>query len=173
MALLYPTTQSAAVSEVRAIINEPTASFWNDTEIQNWLKLGCIELSTKGLCYEVLGTITLASGTFLYGTFACLGSSNITIANAVVQIYSAVVVVSSAYRGLRQIHPRMLGNVLDGASTGPLKYFYRWGGKFAIHPAGCVSGAKVSLHFSRKTDDVTLIPDEWRFLACKYAAARC
>lgn len=61
-------TEATATTEVRALLNEASAYFWSDTEIQNWLKQGCLDWCEKSLGLIREDTITLATSTYKYTT---------------------------------------------------------------------------------------------------------
>jgi len=59
-------TLTTATTEVRQLINEETTGFWSDTEIQNWIKMGCIDTSTKTQCVKHRDYFALATDTQVY-----------------------------------------------------------------------------------------------------------
>jgi hypothetical protein len=41
-------TLSQATTEVRSLLNEPTAIFWTDAQIQSWINQGCQDVARRG-----------------------------------------------------------------------------------------------------------------------------
>jgi len=54
------------LTEVRNILNEPAALFWSDDEINEWIDQAAVDISSKAMCVEASGALTLASGTLEY-----------------------------------------------------------------------------------------------------------
>ena len=55
-------TLAQAITEVRALLNEDTASYWSDTNITSWIQQGCLDFTEKSLLLVCKDTITLATG---------------------------------------------------------------------------------------------------------------
>lgn len=170
---IHVTTLAEAIAEVRRLLNEPTANFFSDDEITNWIKEGCVNLSTNSLCLEAQETITLVADTLSYA--ALDGPIDVTV---IAKIYNILYHDgSNAYYGLSQIHPIQASHINDGDNTpGAPKYFFHFAGKIGVLPltsAAIVTGGGELLVFcSKMTDDITLIPDHFQNLVIDFAMTR-
>jgi len=151
-------TKENILDEVRNILNEPSALFWSDDEINEWIDQAAVDISSKAMCVEASGTITLASGTLEY-----------TEPTDCIKVYAVVY----SNRGLLKIHPRQLARITATASGAP-QYYYHFGGKIGIYPVpgASESGGSVTILYSQETDDITDVPDEYQPYAILFAAAR-
>jgi hypothetical protein len=80
-ALTLPYSATEALQQVRVLLNEPTASFWTDEELNNFIIEGVIDISSRGLAYEKRDSIILAASTLEYTGMGYIGvalPSNIT-----------------------------------------------------------------------------------------------
>ena len=78
-------TAAEALQMVRALLNEPTASYWTNDEINKWIQEAVMDITTKTLCYEKSDDITLAATTRVYGT---IGTSDSV--DDVLKIYGCI-----------------------------------------------------------------------------------
>jgi len=113
-------TLSQAVAQVRYLLNEPTAGFWTDTEIESWLGQAAADISTKTLCTTAEGTITLATSQMKYTSSDSAWLDDLIRAEVV--WYSS----GTGTRGLQRIQPHMFGHV-QNKDAGPTRYFYEDG----------------------------------------------
>lgn len=153
-------TKSDILTEVRALVNEPTATMFSDSEINSWIDQAAIDISTKALCYEQTEDITLATDTMEY-----------TPSTAdVLKIYAAHYNNS----GLIRIHPKAVAHITSVSSGAPV-YWYEHHGKVGFYPvpSASESGNTVTIMFSSETDDITDIPDEYQPLAILFVASKC
>ncbi|MHA2064407.1 MAG: hypothetical protein ACXABY_08510 [Candidatus Thorarchaeota archaeon] len=164
-------TLSNATTEVRYAINEATALFWSDTEIENWIKEGCRIFSSKTLMVEDTQDITLVANQLSYavGDHAWIGDA--------MEIYSAIYDDgSNKYKGLIKIHPRQLGNLASFTSGDP-KYFCSHDRKVYIWPlttaAIVTAGGLVTTLHAKETDAIADITDEFQHLPIIYAVGKC
>ena len=90
-ALTIPYSATEGLQQVRSLLNEPTASYWTDAELNQWIQEATIDISTKTLCFENNGEISLVSTPVLtYGdlprytndTFAFVDSNPDTITDS-------------------------------------------------------------------------------------------
>lgn len=161
---IIPVDLAAAVTAVRSAINEATASFWSDAEIQNWIKLGVLNLTTFGQAYEATGSITLVAATMEY--------SVPTDMKAVVA--ALYVPAAGSYNALLKIKPEQINSLRVDAVTGPPQYFYHFAGKIGLWPVPTATEAAktVSCYGYKATDDITLLSDEFQAAAIEYAVAQ-
>jgi len=159
----YPTTVAAAVTAVRANLNEATASFWSDVEIQNWILLGCVHLCTIGLALENNANVTLANGTLEY-----------SVPTGVKRIFAAIYNGGSgAYYPLIKINLRQFRHVQSSGISGQPVYFYSFAEKVGFWPVPGASQASktVAVYGYKVSDDLTEIPREFRPAVIEFATA--
>jgi hypothetical protein len=152
------------------VLNESTAIFWSDTQIENWIKEGVVTFSSKTLMVEETGSITLATGTLKYT------SSEASFLSAMLEPYSVIYDDgSNGYKGLIKVHPRQIGN-LATRTTGPPKYYAQHDRNLYVMPltsaAVVTAGGVLSVLYSKITEDITAITDEYQHLPIIYAIAK-
>jgi len=163
-------TLSDAITQVRGVLNEATASFWTDAEITYWIQEGCRDFSSKTLMVEAEDDITLVAGQLSYD------STDEPFIATVIEPYAAIYYTNAGdYKGILKTHPRKLGNLHKFTAGTPLFYtlhnrkIYVWPLTTATEVA---AGAKINLLYSKVTDDVTEITDEYQHIPIIYAMAR-
>ncbi len=163
-------TEETARNQVRAILNEATASMWSDAEINAWLSEASIDISVRTGCYQFSDQVTLVTGQLEYTTLVTLGANGVSGA---VVVWGMIYEGSENYLGLKRIHPSMI-STLPHMAPGTPKYFYHFADKIGILPlaSSAVSGDTVRFYFSKETDDITAIPDEYQPATFLYAASR-
>ena len=164
----YSTTEARKM--VRSLLNEPTAAYWSNDEIDKWIQEGCIDITTKTLCYEKSGDITLVSTPVL--TYGGVGSDSI---DDMAKIYGAVYYDNTnTYRGLIKVHPRQILH-LPQVDAGEPYYWYHFGDMFGIFPVsnGAVVTAvgKVKVFYSMADETITNLPYYYQLLALIYAVS--
>lgn len=164
----YTTTE--ARQQVRILLKEPTALYWTNDEIDKWIQEGCIDITTKTLCYEKSGNITLVSTPVL--TYGGIGSDSI---DDILKIYGAVYYdTTNTYRGLMKIHPRQIQH-LPEATAGPPFYWYHFGDMFGIFPvsnaAVVTAVGKVKVFYSMADEVITNLPYYYQLPAIIYAVS--
>lgn len=164
-------TLNAAIQEIRNTLNEPTAVFWTDTEITDWIKEGTRIFSSKTLLNESVQVIDpLVANQIIYT------SADETWIATLLEPYAALYLDGSdGYKGLIKIHPRQIGNV-SLTTAGPTKYYCMFGQNIYIFPrpsATEAGTATLSMLVALETDDITDISDEWQHLSILYAIAKC
>lgn len=163
-------TLATAVTEVRALINEATASYWTDSELQEWIKQGCLDWCEKTLLLTKDDTITLATDTYSYTTS---GSSYID---------SAHMVTYAEYNNValqRVSQEQMRGhNAMKLASDPAPKYYTEtWDGTdlavlIGPTPSATYNGQTVTVEFAMVTDDITELPYQFQQHVFLYAASK-
>lgn len=163
-------TTETAVTQVRSILNEATAVFWTDDELQNWLAEGTLLFSTISLCVEADDELTLVANQLRYDS----GDESF-IAN-VVELYGAYYNdQSNNFAGMIAAHPRMLGH-LDTFTAGDPKYIMLHNHNIYIWPlttaAIVTAGGTVQVLYSKATNDIEDLPDEFQLYPIIYAEAK-
>jgi len=172
-AISLPYSAAEALVQVRALIGEPTAGFWSDEELNNWVIEAAVDISTKTLCYEHKNTLALIANQLEYTDFLAAPTTN-GIAQ-VVKVYTCIYDDgSNGYRGLNKIHPRMIQH-LPQATPGPPYYYYHFGGKLGFFPLPTAIEAALTgpiiVNCSLVADAITDLPDHYQQFAIVYAAA--
>ena len=164
-------TLANAITEVRDILNEPTAAFWTDSQITKWIQEGCRIFSSKTLLVEDTQVLDPPIANTLVYT-----STEETWIGDVLEIYAAIYDDGSqGYKGLIKIHPRQLGN-LATRTAGPPKYYCFHDRSIYVWPlpsAAVIASGQISFLFAKETDDITAIADEYQHLPVIYATAKC
>jgi hypothetical protein len=149
---------AAVVTAVRSLVNEPAEVLASDTEIQNWIKQAAVDISTKALCYETIGALTLVAGTM-----------EIAKPTDCLKVYA----IYHNGKGIMKIHPRQIAHLGTVASGTPL-YWYEFGGYLGFYPvpdAGAAAATTKGL-YSKETNDITVIPETYQPLAVLFAASK-
>src|SRR4030042_565894 len=72
-------TRTACRTRVRTMLNEPTARFFTDAEINSWIDDGVRDISIKTFCYTIIGTaFSTTSAVSTYDFPTTLNTSNIS-----------------------------------------------------------------------------------------------
>lgn len=164
-------TLATSIVEVRNILNEKNAVFWTDTEISDWIKEGTRIFSSKTLMVEDTQIIDpLIEAQLSYSI------SDETWIGDMIEPYSAISFNgTNKYKGLMKIHPRQIGNLALG-TAGPPKYYCMHDRKLYIFPltsaAVVALGTTITFLYSKETEDITDITDEYYHLPIVYASAR-
>jgi hypothetical protein len=162
--MAYTLTQ--AVQEVRYLLNEPSASFWTDTEIEGWIQQAAMDISVKTLCTTKEGTITLVQNQMRYT------STDETWLEDLIKSEVVWFDFGTGTRGLQRVEPHMFGH-LQVKSAGEPRYFYEDGKKFFIWPKpdATASGKDLSIIYSTTTNDITELREEYQQLTFLYATS--
>lgn len=153
-----------AVLAVRSIIKEPTAIIWTDTQLENLIKEGCVDICAKTLCYETITDVALYDNIIEY-----LQPSNCIKVRGCT-FYDSIAVT---YRGLQKIHPKQISHL--GHTAGDPYFWYHFGGRIGILPVPdnveAAGADKVYVYHSATTETITNLPGKYREFAVNYAAA--
>ena len=151
-------TKANIHTEIRVLLNEVATGFFLDTQIDNWIDQAAIDISSKALCYEASGEITLVQGQLDY---------------AVPTDCIKVVACQFANKGLMRIYPWQIGHISD-TIAGPPQFYYDFATKIGIWPLcdTASNGKKVTVLFSKKTDDITKIVDQYQPYGILYGLYR-
>jgi hypothetical protein len=172
-AISLPYSAAEALTQVRALIGEPTAQFWSDEELNNWVIEGSVDISVKALCFEHKNTFALVADQLEYTDFLAAPTTN-GIAQ-VIKVYTCIYDDNSdGYTGLTRIHPRQIQHLTE-STAGPSKYYYHFGGKIGIFPLPTATEAALTgpiiVYCSLVADAITDLPDHYQQFAVIYAAA--
>lgn len=162
---------ATATTEVRALINEATADYWSDSEIQEWLKQGTISIATKLLSAESEDTVTLDGTTpkWVYSS-----SEEAWLANLLMIKTAYYTDASGNVYGMQRIKPEQFGHTQEFQTAGRPKYFYESNHKLYVwpKPSATENGQTITILNSYETDDITNLRDEHQPIAFLYAAAK-
>ncbi len=161
-----PNSLSDALKQLRYLLNDTDTSFYDykDPELENWLKEGSVDVSSKTLCVEAIDTtaVTLVAGKKEYAQPADC-----------VKVFACVYTGETTDRGVSRIHPRMLSHI-EYKDVGPPKYYYHFGSKIGVWPKPTESekGKTCHVYFSKVTEDITELPDEYQIAPILYALSQ-
>jgi hypothetical protein len=158
------------ITQVRGFLNEATAAFWTDAEITYWIQEGVSDFSSKTLMIEADDDITLSASQLSYS------SADAAFLATIIEPYAVIYnnTAGATFTGLMKVHPRKLGNLLK-ATPGKPAYYALHNRKLYIWPlasaAEVVAGATVTVLYSKVTNDITEIEDEYQHIPLLYAKA--
>jgi len=169
-ALTIPYDASEALQQVRSVINEVTADFWTDEQINNWVIEGSALFSTLTHCFKTTGDITLVAGTFEYSTFG----ASISVAT-IIKLHAATYYTAASEQvGLVNVNPRVFGRN-DFEEPGPTQGYCLFGNKILITPTPTATEVtatgKVKLFYSKIASGIGDIPDHLQIYIIHYAIA--
>lgn len=163
-------TTAEAKGQVRSLLNEPTASYWTDAEIDLWIQEATMDISVKTLCVEKKNTIALVTNTLEYTT---LESGSVSI-GTVVKVHAIIYNDdSTVHKGLVKIHPRAIAHLPDIAASGVPSYYYHFAeriGFFPIPSAG-ENGDSPIVYYSARDETITNLPYYYQLAAIYYAVS--
>ena len=145
-------------TEVRAILNEATAIFYTDGQIDQWLQHGARDISMKTRCFETDATIAVVNATLTYAEpTGCL--------------YVLGVLNAATGLALAKSAPWKMGHMIDTASSAVPLYWFHFNEKIWLTPLASGSSTLTVL-YAQTTETVTDIPDQFRWMLIDYAASR-
>lgn len=159
-------TATTILAEVRALLNESTGAFWSDSEINEWVKQGCLDISTKVHAYVTEQTVTLNTAQFKY-----VVGDEAWIAN-LVRIKHAWWKDAANARGIPRMEFEQLGHQ-QANSAGEPRWFLEERQMIWIWPVPSASENATKLYClaSQATDAIANIRYEYQPLVALYAAA--
>jgi hypothetical protein len=161
-------TLAQSVTKTRELLNEDTASFFSDTEIQGWIQEGSIFVSSKLLSAITYDTITLVQDQYTY-----TASDHSWIGDCLKPKY-ALYIDSTGPQSLQHVDPDKFGHI-DRVDSEPSYYHYdSFRRAFYILPTpdSTVDSEVVGVVYSYETNDVTNLKDEHQPLVWLYATSR-
>lgn len=165
--ITYPLMAAEALQEVRVLINESTAGFFSDEEINNWVIVGAADVALKGLGVIKQDTITLATGTMTYTAMTTAGVGGVaTMLRVIAANYD------TALTGLTRVNPLMLTH-LESSDAGPPGYYYHLNTIFGVFPApAAAQNTKlVTVWYSGAATDISDLPNHHQHFVLWYAAS--
>lgn len=161
-----PDSLSEVLTEVRAIIKEPTELFWRDTEINNWAKEGVVDICAKTLCYKAIDSSQAFTNSMIEYPVPTLAFKILSC-----EFYDSQASPVS-YRGLIRIHPRQIQHETPFEPGDP-GYWYHFADRIGIYPvpASTNGSDRLIIHYALTTDDITNLPDRFQTFVIYYAAA--
>jgi len=161
-------TLATSVTQVRSLLNEDSASFWSDTEIENWIKEATIDIASKLLSAESEDDITLIASQWIYTSSDEAWLEFLLKSKAA--YYDGG---SNAIKGMQRIDMQKMGHT-DVNTAGVPRYFFENNRAFYIWPppAAAQANKTITVINAYETDDVTDLRDEHQPLTFLYAAAR-
>lgn len=162
-----------ATTEVRDHLNEASAVFWSDAQLQRWIKEGTRIVASKVLACEADDSCTLIANNLIYNSST--GAGYTWIADCIEPYAAYYDDASNNYKGLIKVHPRELGNVATFTAGDP-KYYCLHNRNLYIWPlttaAIVTAGGLVMFLYAKETDDITELKDEFQHLSITYAVAK-
>jgi hypothetical protein len=162
-------TLATLTTSVRQLLNEAVASFWTDTEIQEWIKQACIDISTKTLCVKHRDYFPLATNAQVYTASSFQTNKTDVIAKVQYIWYND----GMSAVALKRTTPELFGGFQYGTDTGPPKEYYEDNQEIFVWPIPSANENtdKVHLIYSYVTDDITKIQWNYQPMAILYACA--
>ena len=159
-------TEATATTEVRNLLNEESASFWTDAQIQGWIKQGCLDTSSKVMAYVTEQTITLVTSKFKYTSVEEAWIANL------VRIKHAWYKDAAAAKGLARMDFEQLGNQQVN-TAGPPRWYMEERQLVWVWPVPTASenGDIVYCVAATVTDDITNIRYEYQPSVIFFATA--
>lgn len=105
-------------TQIRSLLNEKTAAFWTDAELNRLINEAERDIAAKALCLEAIATVTASTRTTSFTGHKILRAE-----------YNAI--------GLQKILPKMMGRVtLNGVVP---QYWFQWGQTLVLEPKPATS----------------------------------
>ena len=124
-------TEATARAQVRILLNETTASFWTDDQIDSLMEQACIDISARSLCYQSSDTFLLVTSQYEYTDFVTAGADAVV---DVTKVWGAFYVSpDNEYIGLKRVDPKQIAD-LPFMAAGPPKYYYQIANVIGILP---------------------------------------
>ena len=149
---VYAAEPADSVTVVRSLLNEASASFWSDAELQEFLDQGVYDIAAKARCIQGSDTFLLVTSQYEYTTFVASSSTTISYVRGCIYISP-----DNEYIGLKRIYPSQISD-LPHMLAGPPKYFYHVNSIIGIFPLPTASenGESVKIYYASKPTGATL-----------------
>ena len=145
-------------TEVRAILNEATAAFYTDAQLDQFLQHGARDISMKTRCFETDATIAVVASTLSY-------------AEPTGALYVHAVLNATTGIALTKISPNKMGHIVDTATAAVPLYWFHFNEKIWLTPIASGS-VTLTVLYAQTTETVTDIPDQFRWMLIDYAVSR-
>lgn len=145
-------------TRTRDALNEATAAFYSDAQIQRWLGDAAAEISGITRSFEAVATITLATGDQTYS----VPSNAIDVKHLTYQ---------ATGQSLVKITPSMAGKIIAESTSALPPYWYEFAGTIYVDPfpTSAANNLVINVFYTKTTQDVTELPWSCQ-LACVYYA---
>lgn len=154
-------TMTQIRTRVRTILNATTGTFYDDTELNEWIGDAALDIAGIAKCVEAFSHIAMQDAVRHYG----VPSDSVEVLHAQEE---------ATGKGLARMTPSMAGHE-DASLRGPdpLRW-YEFAARFWIEPIpdSTMHGKNVLLFYARTTQDITVIPEYCQLLAIDYALYR-
>lgn len=144
-------TRTTLITQARQILNEPTAQFWTDAELGDWVDQATLDISTKAHCVELQAPVTLVPNVQAYA-----------VPTGAVGIEAVLLEGKS----LAKLRARQFGFVSDSNDTRPTSYAH-WAGHLHFYPIPA-DDFSVAVQYWGTTADVDLLPEGYEDLVLLY-----
>jgi hypothetical protein len=162
-AISFPLTAAEGLQAVRSILNEPTAAFWLDEEINNWIITASQDVALRGLGVIKSDSITLATDTQTYTAFTSAVAVN-------KGLHILGITYPTTHRGLMRIKPTNMGH-LAHITAGPPQYYYHYNNTIGVFPVPTVTenNAVLPVYYVATADDIGELPPYYQEMPIWYA----
>ena len=166
-AITYPLSASEALQEVRVILNEASAAYWTDEEINNWVIQASADVALKGLGVIKQDTVTLATGTMTYTALTSAGAGGVA---KILRVIGAA--YDTTMKGLLRIDPIKLMH-LPNKTAGAPDYYFHLNTIFCVYPIPTASenGKFVTVWYSEVADGIEDLPWHHQHFAIWFAVS--
>lgn len=170
--LTIPYSTTEARTQLRSLLNEPTAGFWTDTQLDELIQLGVEDVCIKANCFETSEDVTLLEGTVTYSLVASDGIKPVGC------FYSDISETPDDVVGLQEIHARQIGHLANSpdSTEGPPVYWYWFAESLNIWPPPTAAIATavdtITVFYSKLSETITDLPDEFQTLAILWALSK-
>lgn len=170
---IIPTSLETARTQVLSLCNDASVGFQDNTEIDNWTKEGCVDISSKALAYENTDHAVLVEDQVIYADLETLGPAGM---DTVIKVTGAAYTdATGKYKGMVRVTPKQFGHLAQ-KEKGESKHYFHWAKKIYIMPpptaAVVTATGKVLVFFAQVTDDIAKLADWYQPLAIGYAFSR-
>jgi len=163
-------TEATARAQIRSILNESTASFWSDVEINNWITEASIDISARSLCLQASDTFLLVTSQYEYTDLVTGGAAGVT---DITKVWGCFYVSpDNEHIGLKRIYPSQIAD-LPFMAAGPPKYYYFVANVIGILPlpTSAENGESVRVYYSYQTNAIADLPNTYQSLVIIYATS--
>ncbi len=158
-------SRSQVRTAVRTILNEPTAIFFTDANINEWISEGSRDISLKTFCLQAVTSFVTINGTsnYVYPT---------TIGTTAVDTIGVKTLINSNDLSLQYVSLDLLGRV--GAGTNVEQKWSDWARRLYITPTPtAVYTMEVLIWYTiGESSDVLNLPSPYHHLLILYGAYR-
>lgn len=168
-------TVSSARTQVRSILDESTASFWTNDEIDNWIQEAVEDISARAGCIQSSDDISLVTDQYEYtATDTPVNVSDMVDVTGIVYIVSTDIIGNDdqTFIGLQEIAAKDVFK-LPLEAAGPPKYFYHHQGLIGVFPPPTTNenGQTLRVYYTSQSQTIGDLPNEYQPLTIWYAVS--